>query len=255
MRVWVNGMATIGDVARHAGVSTTLVSRYLNGVKGVSPASKEKIENAIRALNYVPDESARMLVRRRGGGTAASAAPVPAQNPRDMLPAAVALLCEDVDFQLVSACYLGAKHAIWSSTEYRDVHILLFCIPTGEERGADEDETLAYIAKIARGVCVIGADDSLYEKLFALSGEIPVISVRAPKDAKTLYRAAPNFREICSELEKDSGERILRLCGYIGQSDSALFDEVLPVSYTLRVSDEPYQEHNPLGRRLQSHLL
>ena len=60
-------MATIGDVARLAGVSTTLVSRYLNGVKGVSPASKEKIESAIRELNYVPDESARMLVRRRGG--------------------------------------------------------------------------------------------------------------------------------------------------------------------------------------------
>lgn len=254
MRAGVNGMATIGDVARHAGVSTTLVSRYLNGVKGVSPASKEKIENAIRTLNYVPDESARMLVRRRGGGTAAPTS-VPVQNLRDMLPAAVALLCEDVDFQLVSACYLGAKHAIWSSTEYRDMHIVLFCIPAGEERGADEDETLAYIAKIARGVCVVGAGDSLYEKLFSLSGEIPVISVRAPKDAKTLYRAAPNFKEICSELEKDSGERILRLCEYISQSENALFDEVLSVSYTLRVSDEPYQEHNPLGRRLQSHLL
>jgi len=100
-------MATIGDVAKRAGVSTTLVSRYLNQVKGVSPASKEKIESAIRELNYVPDESARMLVRRRGGGTPSEAAAV-----QPTLPPAIALICKNVDFQLVSALYLGAKQAV-----------------------------------------------------------------------------------------------------------------------------------------------
>jgi len=95
-KVTVRSMATIGDVARKAGVSTTLVSRYLNGVKGVSPASKEKIESAIRELNYVPDESARMLVRRRGGG-------MPAEQPQKPQTApAVAMVCEDVDFHDLS---------------------------------------------------------------------------------------------------------------------------------------------------------
>ena len=57
-------MATIKDVAKRAGLSTTLVSRYLNGQKGVSPASKEKIVEAIRELNYRPNGIARSLVRQ-----------------------------------------------------------------------------------------------------------------------------------------------------------------------------------------------
>ena len=57
-------MATIKDVAKRAGLSTTLVSRYLNGQKGVSPASREKITAAIRELNYRPNGIARSLVRQ-----------------------------------------------------------------------------------------------------------------------------------------------------------------------------------------------
>ncbi len=55
-------MATIKDVAERAGVSKTLVSRYLNNQKGVSPVSREKITEAIKALNYRPNGLARSLV-------------------------------------------------------------------------------------------------------------------------------------------------------------------------------------------------
>ncbi len=58
-------MATIRDVARQAGRSKTLVSRYLNGVKGVSPESREKIRAAIEALNYRPSGIARSLVSQK----------------------------------------------------------------------------------------------------------------------------------------------------------------------------------------------
>ncbi|REJ16156.1 MAG: LacI family transcriptional regulator [Thermobacillus sp.] len=55
---------TIKDVARHAGVSTAAVSYVLNGKENrVSPETVEKIREAIRELNYIPDFSARSLVK------------------------------------------------------------------------------------------------------------------------------------------------------------------------------------------------
>lgn len=58
-------MATIKDVAARAGVSVSLVSHYLNGRKGVGPESRRRIEEAIEALHYRPNELARSLVRQR----------------------------------------------------------------------------------------------------------------------------------------------------------------------------------------------
>ncbi len=242
-------MATIGDVARRAGVSTTLVSRYLNGVKGVSPASKEKIENAIRELNYVPDESARMLVRRRGGGTSAS---LPAGGTV-ALPASVALICEDVDAQLVSSVYLGAKHALWASEAHHDVHILLFCIPDDENRAADEDATLSYIKAVCRGVLCVGASAQIVEKLEAASQPTVLLSPR--EDAKTLYRTAPDFRSVCTALEGDSAHAVITLCERIKDGSMSSVRAEASIAHTFTVSDEPYKEYNPVGRRLQSHLL
>lgn len=58
-------MATIKDVAERVGVSVTLVSRTLNNQKGVKPESRAKILQAMRDLNYVPNELARSLVLQR----------------------------------------------------------------------------------------------------------------------------------------------------------------------------------------------
>ncbi len=247
-------MATIGDVARRAGVSTTLVSRYLNGVKGVSPASKEKIENAIRELNYVPDESARMLVRRRGGGAQGSAVPSQPQG-KDMLPTSVALLCEDVDAQLISAFYLGAKHALWANEIHHGIHILLFCIPADEYRLQDQDETLSYIGTVCRGLLCIGASESLREKLTQLNGALPVVCLDTMDNAKTLYRTAPDFKAVLSKLESDSGAAVIRLCDAIDSGETVLTVQTAITEYGFTVSDEPYKEYSPVGRRLQSHLL
>lgn len=57
---------TISDVARVAGVGKTSVSRYLNGELDVlSPELKGRIEKAIAALAYRPNQMARGLKRGR----------------------------------------------------------------------------------------------------------------------------------------------------------------------------------------------
>lgn len=57
--------AVMHDVARLAGVSHQTVSRVLNGHANVRPATRERVLEAIRQLDYHPNTSARALVTRR----------------------------------------------------------------------------------------------------------------------------------------------------------------------------------------------
>lgn len=57
--------ATIFDVARLAGVSHQTVSRVLNDLPNVRPATRERVERAIKQLRYIPSPAARALVTRR----------------------------------------------------------------------------------------------------------------------------------------------------------------------------------------------
>jgi LacI family transcriptional regulator len=50
---------TIHDVARYAGVASMTVSRVVNGNSYVSDAMRERVQAAIKALNYSPNLSAR----------------------------------------------------------------------------------------------------------------------------------------------------------------------------------------------------
>jgi LacI family transcriptional regulator len=60
-------MASVIDVARHAGTSTATVSRVFNGSADVRPETRERVVAAATALGYRPDASARNLRRRRSG--------------------------------------------------------------------------------------------------------------------------------------------------------------------------------------------
>ena len=54
---------TIQDVARRAGVSVATIDRVLNRRPGVKALTVEKVETAIRELNYQPDRIAARLAR------------------------------------------------------------------------------------------------------------------------------------------------------------------------------------------------
>ena len=58
-------MANIKQVAAHAGLSVACVSKYLKNASSVLPASREKIETAIRELRYTPSKAARSLRTKR----------------------------------------------------------------------------------------------------------------------------------------------------------------------------------------------
>ena len=54
-------MATMKDVAQRAGVGVGTVSRVINHVPGVKESTLIKVNQAIKELNYIPDEYARGL--------------------------------------------------------------------------------------------------------------------------------------------------------------------------------------------------
>ncbi len=63
----VKTVAGIKDVARRAGVGVGTVSRMLNDSGYVAEETREKIEIAMKELNYIPNELARNLYHKRTG--------------------------------------------------------------------------------------------------------------------------------------------------------------------------------------------
>jgi LacI family transcriptional regulator len=59
------GKPTINDVAREAGVSKKTVSRVINRSPLLNQATREKVEQVIAELGYVPNPQARALALRR----------------------------------------------------------------------------------------------------------------------------------------------------------------------------------------------
>ena len=58
-------MPTIDDVSRLANVSRATVSRVLTGTRGVREESREAVLRAVEDSGYIPNNSARDLVRSR----------------------------------------------------------------------------------------------------------------------------------------------------------------------------------------------
>ncbi len=58
-------MVTIKDIARHVGVSPSVVSRALNNKYGVKESTRKMIVQAAKEMGYHPNAAARSLVTRR----------------------------------------------------------------------------------------------------------------------------------------------------------------------------------------------
>lgn len=56
---------TLSEVARKAGVGTTTVSRVINGGSRVDPGTLARVQKAIDALGYLPNQAARILKGHR----------------------------------------------------------------------------------------------------------------------------------------------------------------------------------------------
>ncbi|MDE5590796.1 MAG: LacI family transcriptional regulator [Acetatifactor sp.] len=60
-------MVSIKEVAKHAGVAISTVSKVLNGYPNISEETKRKVNDAIKELNYIPNSIASALSSKQFG--------------------------------------------------------------------------------------------------------------------------------------------------------------------------------------------
>ena len=63
-------MVSIKDVAKHAGVAISTVSKVLNDYPNVSEETKKKVNQAVKELNFVPNSVAAALSSKQSGRVA-----------------------------------------------------------------------------------------------------------------------------------------------------------------------------------------
>lgn len=63
-------MVSIKEVAKHAGVAISTVSKVINGYPGISIETKEKVQKAIKELNFIPNSIASALSSKQFGRVA-----------------------------------------------------------------------------------------------------------------------------------------------------------------------------------------
>ena len=63
-------MVSIKEVAKHAGVAISTVSKVLNGYPNISEDTREKVQRAIKELNYIPNSIASALSSKQFGRVA-----------------------------------------------------------------------------------------------------------------------------------------------------------------------------------------
>ena len=91
---------TIYDVAQHAGVAISTVSRVMNNSPHVSPATRERVKESIDSLRFRPDRVAKALAQQHTQ-TIAIAIPTFTTPFHNELLAGVRSVLADVDCDLL----------------------------------------------------------------------------------------------------------------------------------------------------------
>lgn len=162
-------VANIFDVARLAGVSHQTVSRVLNDVPGVRPATRQRVEQAIKKLRYTPSPAARALVTRRtrmiGLITAASA---------DFGPSSIAIHFSE-----------AAREA-----RYSVISVAPVSADVGSIRGVVE----SLLRERVEAVVLIAEDVAQLDVVRAFEAGVPIIAVAAGQHRGPLTVSIDQYR-------------------------------------------------------------
>lgn len=134
-------MVTIKDVAREAGVAISTVSNVINNVDNVSPETKQKVQEAVDKLKYVPNFNARSLK----------------SNKKNTIGLFLSSIQGDFYLKLVQAVHLQCKNAgymlnIYVSNENTGEEIYGMLLSSGVEGAIVMNEALSddFLDRIAK---------------------------------------------------------------------------------------------------------
>ncbi|ACI59272.1 transcriptional regulator, LacI family (plasmid) [Rhizobium leguminosarum bv. trifolii WSM2304] len=141
-------MPTVKDVAEYAGVSVGTVSRVLSGEAAVKPLLREKVNDAISALGYRPNVTARALRTSR----------------TDVIGLIVPDITNPFFAQLAASVERAALERAHS----------LMLASSHDDREAEQSHVSAFLHRSVRGIIVVASSDG---SGLHLPASVPIISL------------------------------------------------------------------------------
>ncbi|MBT2443954.1 LacI family DNA-binding transcriptional regulator [Streptomyces sp. ISL-36] len=183
-------MATISDVARMAGVSTSTVSHVINGTRPVRDDTRARVEQAVKATGYRRDSLARALRRSRTDS--------------------IGLIVSDVAQPAFAEMVRGVEH------EATRAGLTLLLANSGEDPDLELRALEALTARRVDGVVVAPVAGSRHEELVAVQQRgTPVVLMdrlgAVPTDQVGVENTAP-MRDLVLHLV-GHGHRRIALAG------------------------------------------
>jgi LacI family transcriptional regulator len=164
--------ATIYDVAREAGVSMATVSRVMNGNPNVKPATRQKVLNAMEALEYRPNAVARGLASKK--------------------TTTVGVIIPDISRTFFAELARGIEDI---ATMYR-YNIILSSSDQNEQKELDLYDNL--LGKQVDGIVYMGGE--ITEKhISAFKNSVPVVLAATIDKSNTLPSVNINYEEAVYE--------------------------------------------------------
>jgi len=215
---------TIEDISRHTGLSRGTVSRALNDRPDISQATKNKVLEACRQLNYVPSHAARSLATGRAYAVAVLLHDLRAAFDADFLRGAIARAQSDhyAVIVLESAADREASLQHVAGLARERVDAVLVATPAISTLPAALTEAFARRPMVAAvtvsGVaCDVMAPDMiesgrLVGRRLLRDGVSDVLYVHNPSATGAADRLA-GFHEICRERHVDAGAVTLTVSG------------------------------------------
>jgi len=183
-------VATIDDVARHAGVARSTVSYVLSHKRRISPATREQVERSIAILGYQPNARARALASKR---TNALALVAPLRTDNNV----------PVIMQFVASVAIAARA--------RDHDLLLMTEEEGEAGVRRISQTSLVDAVI---VMDVETDDQRLPMLRSFG--LPCVLIGRPDEPRGLACVDLDFNQaaaLCVDHLADLGHRDLCMLG------------------------------------------
>lgn len=183
---------TIRDVARHAGVSKSLVSLVLSNPDRVGPQRREKVEASIRALGYQPNLAARSLA---------------SENPR-----AIGVVLGELHNPWV----LEVAEVVRDELQEAGFDVLFSAAPAHEGRGVESSSFQALRDLRVSGFLVVGTVDENSGFEVALDGAQAVFIGKRP-GCPGFYRRRRSGRRAgyCAGCGASGGRRVFPHCSCI----------------------------------------
>lgn len=192
-------MVSIKDVAKHAGVAISTVSKVLNDYPNVSAATKEKVNASIRELGFVPNTIAAALSSKQAGRVALLINPVTKTQ-----------VIDEISMQYIS----GALHL----AEERKMDVITVFFSMLRKKNLDEVITYFKAQNIA-GIIIYGMskEDTVLHELVK-SQVFKMVLVDAPlinqsTSAVWIHQKKAQYEVAKMVVEEDRCKRILYIAG------------------------------------------